>query len=144
MMYVILVEVLFFCCRSKIILDSCFYLLILVFYWYFQQINGYKFEGKEGDYIRISERLLDVQDVEIMIGKSICEFVQFIEYSSQQWFIIGNGFFVLRNKVIYYQEKFGWNLIFFQQIYFLECICLIRFVVSVLYGEIIMSYVLFL
>ncbi|KAL0605305.1 Adhesion G-protein coupled receptor V1 [Plecturocebus cupreus] len=34
------------------------------------QINGHKFEGKEGDYIRIPERLLDVQDAEIMAGKN--------------------------------------------------------------------------
>nr|XP_001918372.2 G-protein coupled receptor 98 [Equus caballus] len=86
--------------KSKTILDSCPYLSILALHWYPQQINGHKFEGKEGDYIRIPERLLDVQDAEIMTGKSTCEFVQFTEYSSQQWFITGNGLPALRSKVL--------------------------------------------
>lgn len=102
MMHAILAEALLFCCRSKTILDSCPYLSILALHWYPQQINGHKFEGKEGDYIRIPERLLDVQDAEIMTGKSTCEFVQFTEYSSQQWFITGNVLPALRNKVIYH------------------------------------------
>ncbi|EPQ10965.1 G-protein coupled receptor 98, partial [Myotis brandtii] len=86
--------------KSKTILDSCPYLSILALHWYPQQINGHKFEGKEGDYIRIPERLLDVPDAEIMSGKNTCESVQFTEYSSQQWFISGNSLPALKNKVL--------------------------------------------
>ncbi|XP_039111424.1 adhesion G-protein coupled receptor V1 [Hyaena hyaena] len=86
--------------KSKTILDSCPYLSILALHWYPQQINGHKFEGKEGDYIRVPERLLEVPDVEIMAGKSTCELVQFTEYSSQQWFITGNNLPALKNKVL--------------------------------------------
>nr|XP_011757031.1 G-protein coupled receptor 98 isoform X6 [Macaca nemestrina] len=86
--------------KGKTILDSCPYLSILALHWYPQQINGHKFEGKEGDYIRIPERLLDIQDAEIMAGKSTCKLVQFTEYSSQQWFISGNNLPTLKNKVL--------------------------------------------
>ncbi|KAM9694992.1 adhesion G-protein coupled receptor V1 [Trichechus inunguis] len=86
--------------KSKTILDSCPYLSILALYWYPQQINGHKFEGKEGDYIRIPERLLDVPDTEIMAGKSTCKLLQFTEYSSQQWFTTGNNLPALKNKVL--------------------------------------------
>lgn len=90
----------FFSCRSKTILDSCPYLSILALYWYPQQINGHKFEGKEGDYIQIPERLLDVPDAEMLDGKKACALVQFVEYSSQQWFIAGNNLPALKDKVI--------------------------------------------
>ncbi|XP_059551072.1 adhesion G-protein coupled receptor V1 [Myotis daubentonii] len=86
--------------KSKTILDSCPYLSILALHWYPQQINGHKFEGKEGDYIRIPERLLDVPDAEITSGKSTCDSVQFTEYSSQQWFLSGNSLPALKNKVL--------------------------------------------
>ncbi|XP_027630761.1 adhesion G-protein coupled receptor V1 [Tupaia chinensis] len=86
--------------KSKTILDSCPYLSILALHWYPQQINGHKFEGKEGDYIRIPEKLLDVPDAEIMTGKSICKLVQFTEYSSQQWFVSENNLPALKNKVL--------------------------------------------
>ncbi|XP_054994600.1 adhesion G-protein coupled receptor V1 [Sorex araneus] len=86
--------------KSKTIFDNCPYLSIMAFHWYPQQINGHKFEGKEGDYVRIPERLLDVPDAELMTGKSKCELVQFIEYSSHQWFITGNSLPALRNKVL--------------------------------------------
>uniref|UniRef100_A0A452G4T7 Adhesion G-protein coupled receptor V1 n=1 Tax=Capra hircus TaxID=9925 RepID=A0A452G4T7_CAPHI len=86
--------------KGKTILDSCPYLSILALHWYPQQINGHKFEGKEGDYIRVPERLLDVLDAEIMAGRSTCELVQFTEYSSQQWFMTGNNFHALKNKVL--------------------------------------------
>ncbi|XP_040304705.1 adhesion G-protein coupled receptor V1 isoform X5 [Herpailurus yagouaroundi] len=86
--------------KSKTILNSCPYLSILALRWYPQQINGHKFEGKEGDYIRVPERLLEVPDAEIMAGKRTCELVQFTEYSSQQWFITGNSLHALKNKVL--------------------------------------------
>ncbi|XP_019589799.2 adhesion G-protein coupled receptor V1 [Rhinolophus sinicus] len=86
--------------KSKTILDSCPYLSILALHWYPQQINGHKFEGKEGDYIRVPERLLDVPDAEIMSEESTCELVQFTEYSSQQWLINGNNLPALKNKVL--------------------------------------------
>ncbi|XP_054544211.1 adhesion G-protein coupled receptor V1 isoform X2 [Talpa occidentalis] len=86
--------------KSKTILDTCPYLSILALHWLPQQINGHKFEGKEGDYIQIPERLLDVPDAEVMAEKSTCELVQFTEYSSQQWFITGNNLLALKNKVL--------------------------------------------
>uniref|UniRef100_A0A8C3XBP1 Adhesion G-protein coupled receptor V1 n=1 Tax=Catagonus wagneri TaxID=51154 RepID=A0A8C3XBP1_9CETA len=86
--------------KSKTILDSCPYLSILALHWYPQQINGHKFEGKEGDYIRVPERLLDVPEADVMSEKSTCELVQFTEYSSQQWFITGNNLHALKNKVL--------------------------------------------
>ncbi|KAM6225436.1 adhesion G-protein coupled receptor V1 [Rhynchocyon petersi] len=86
--------------KSKTVLDSCPYLSILALHWYPQQINGHKFEGKEGDYIRIPEKLLDVPDADIMTGKSTCKLVQFTEYSSQQWFITENSLPALKNKVL--------------------------------------------
>ncbi|KAG8524634.1 Adhesion G-protein coupled receptor V1 [Galemys pyrenaicus] len=86
--------------KSKTILDTCPYLSILALHWYPQQINGHKFEGKEGDYIRVPERLLDVPDAEVIAEKSTCELVQFTEYSSQQWFNTGNNLLALKNKVL--------------------------------------------
>ncbi|XP_042546906.1 adhesion G-protein coupled receptor V1 [Dipodomys spectabilis] len=86
--------------KSKTILNSCPYLSILALHWYPQQINGHKFEGKEGDYIRLPERLLDVADTDIMAGKSTCKFIQFMEYSSQQWFVTENNLPALKNKVL--------------------------------------------
>ncbi|XP_075398780.1 adhesion G-protein coupled receptor V1 [Tenrec ecaudatus] len=86
--------------KSKTVLDSCPYLSILALHWYPQQINGHKFEGKEGDYIRTPERLLDVPDAELMAGKSACKLVQFTEYSSQQWFVSGSNLPTLKNKVL--------------------------------------------
>lgn len=88
-----------FSCRSQTILDSCPYLSILALRWYPQQINGHRFEGKEGDYIQIPERLLDVPDAEMAAGKGACALVQFVEYSSQQWFIAGNNLPALKDKV---------------------------------------------
>ncbi|XP_069912554.1 adhesion G-protein coupled receptor V1 [Oryctolagus cuniculus] len=86
--------------KSKTILDTCPYFSILALHWYPQQINGHKFEGKEGDYIRIPERLLDVPDTEIMSGQNTCKLVQFTEYSSQQWFVTENSLPALKNKVL--------------------------------------------
>lgn len=106
-MHAILADPLLFCRRSKTILDSCPYLSILALQWYPQQINGHKFEGKEGDYIRIPERLLDVPDAEIESGKGSCESVQFTEYSSQQWFISGNGPPALKDKVTHHCKELG-------------------------------------
>lgn len=91
---------LFSSCRSKTILDSCPYLSILALSWYPQQINGHTFEGKDGDYIQIPERLLDVPDAEVLDGKRVCTSVQFVEYSSQQWFLAGNNLPALKDKVI--------------------------------------------
>ncbi|XP_031794624.1 adhesion G-protein coupled receptor V1 [Sarcophilus harrisii] len=86
--------------KSKTILDKCPYLSILALHWYPQQINGHKFEGKEGDYIQVPERLLDVPDASFMAGEKKCTLVQFTEYSSQQWFITSNNVLALNNKVL--------------------------------------------
>lgn len=112
-MHAILAGPLFFYYRSKTILDSCPYLSILALHWYPQQINGHKFEGKEGDYIRVPERLLEVPEAEIMAGKSTCKLVQFTEYSSQQWFITGNNLHALKNKVIYHLKNYVVGIRFF-------------------------------
>ncbi|KAH0505721.1 G-protein coupled receptor 98 [Microtus ochrogaster] len=94
--------------KSQTILDSCPYLSILALRWYPQQINGHRFEGKEGDYIQIPERLLDVPDAEMAAGKEACALVQFVEYSSQQWFIAGNILPALKDKVLSLNVK-GWS-----------------------------------
>lgn len=133
-----------FCHRSKTILDSCPYLSILALRWYPQQINGHKFEGKEGDYIRIPERLLDVPDAEITAEKSACELVQFTEYSSQQWFLTGNSLHALKNKVIFHLKNYVWNLIFPQQTHFSKCIRLLRSVVNATHGELTVKRPIFL
>ncbi|XP_074063616.1 adhesion G-protein coupled receptor V1-like isoform X2 [Macrotis lagotis] len=86
--------------KSKTILDKCPYLSILALHWYPQQINGHKFEGKEGDYIQVPERFLDVPDTSLMADEKRCKLVQFTEYSSQQWFITGNNVLALKNKVL--------------------------------------------
>ncbi|XP_051028356.1 adhesion G-protein coupled receptor V1 [Acomys russatus] len=86
--------------KSKTILDSCPYLSILALRWYPQQINGHKFEGKEGDYIQIPERLLDVPTAEALDGKGACASVLFVEYSSQQWFLAANHVPALKDKVL--------------------------------------------
>ncbi|XP_021064109.1 adhesion G-protein coupled receptor V1 [Mus pahari] len=86
--------------KSKTILDSCPYLSILALHWNPRQINGHKFEGKEGDYIQIPERLLDVPEAEMLDGESACTLVQFVEYSSQQWFIAGDNLPALNDKVL--------------------------------------------
>ncbi|CAH6787485.1 Adgrv1 [Phodopus roborovskii] len=86
--------------KSKTIFDSCPYLSILALHWYPQQINGHKFEGKEGDYIQIPERFLDVLDAEMLDGRGTCTLVQFVEYSSQQWFVAGNNLPALKDKVL--------------------------------------------
>ncbi|XP_028615942.1 adhesion G-protein coupled receptor V1 [Grammomys surdaster] len=86
--------------KSKTILDSCPYLSILALHWNPQQINGHKFEGKEGDYIQIPERLLDVPEAEMSDGKSACTLVQFVEYSSQQWFVAEDNLPALKDKVL--------------------------------------------
>lgn len=88
--------------RSKTILDSCPYLSILALHWDPQKINGHKFEGKEGDYIQIPERLLDAPDAKTVPGESACKLVQFTEYSSQQWFVTANSLPALKSKVIYH------------------------------------------
>lgn len=45
------------------------------------------------------QRLLDVPDAEMAAGKGACALVQFVEYSSQQWFIAGNNLPALKDKV---------------------------------------------
>uniref|UniRef100_A0A096MK89 Adhesion G-protein coupled receptor V1 n=1 Tax=Rattus norvegicus TaxID=10116 RepID=A0A096MK89_RAT len=86
--------------KSKTILDSCPYLSILALHWSPQQINGHRFEGKEGDYIQIPERFLDAPEPEVSDGKNACALVQFVEYSSQQWFVAGDNLPALRDKVL--------------------------------------------
>ncbi|KAM5298193.1 adhesion G-protein coupled receptor V1 [Ctenodactylus gundi] len=86
--------------KSKTILDSCPHLSILALHWYPQQINGHKFEGKEGDYIQVPEKLLAVPDAEATAEESTCKVIQFTEYSSQQWFVTGNSLPALKNKVL--------------------------------------------
>lgn len=73
-------------------------------HWYPQHINGHTFHGKGGDFIRIPERFLE-NSAPSQSKDENCRFVQFTEYSSQQWFITGDKGTALQNKV--------WLLIFF-------------------------------
>ncbi|XP_019373727.1 PREDICTED: G-protein coupled receptor 98 [Gavialis gangeticus] len=85
--------------KGKTILDSCPYIAIMALHWYPQQINGHKFDGKEGDSIQVPERLLEVSVASSVPGDEKCKFVQFTEYSSQQWFATGNKEPALKNKI---------------------------------------------
>lgn len=66
--------------------------------WYPQQINGHRFDGKDGDFIRVPERLLEVSASSTSTDVN-CRFVQVTEYSSQQWFIMDDKGTALKNKV---------------------------------------------
>nr|XP_056705119.1 adhesion G-protein coupled receptor V1 [Euleptes europaea] len=84
--------------RGKTILDHCPYIVITAHFWYPQQINGHIFYGKDGDFIRIPERLLEISDSPHSKDET-CWFIQFTEYSSQQWFITGDKGTALKNKI---------------------------------------------
>ncbi|KAM9251115.1 adhesion G-protein coupled receptor V1 [Cariama cristata] len=85
--------------RGKNILDSCPYIAIMAHNWFPQQINGHRFDGKDGDSIQIPEHLLEVSVVLSPPQEENCESVQFTEYSSQQWFLTGDKELALKNKV---------------------------------------------
>ncbi|NXY21530.1 GPR98 protein, partial [Atrichornis clamosus] len=85
--------------RGKNILDSCPYIAIMAHNWFPQQINGHRFNGKDGDSIQVPEHLLEVSVVLSPPQEENCESVQFTEYSSQQWFLTGDKELALRNKV---------------------------------------------
>ncbi|XP_051498511.1 adhesion G-protein coupled receptor V1 [Apus apus] len=85
--------------RGKNILDTCPYIAIMAHNWFPQQINGHRFDGKDGDSIQVPERLLEVSVVLSPPQEEDCESVQFTEYSSQQWFLTGDKELALKNKV---------------------------------------------
>ncbi|XP_060617754.2 adhesion G-protein coupled receptor V1 isoform X2 [Anolis sagrei] len=84
--------------RGKTILDYCPYIVIMAHHWYPQQINGHRFDGKDGDFLKIPERLLEVPTSSDPKDEN-CSFIQFTEYSSQQWFIMGEKGTALKNKI---------------------------------------------
>ncbi|XP_039767131.1 adhesion G-protein coupled receptor V1 [Ornithorhynchus anatinus] len=87
--------------KGRTILDTCPYLSITALHWYPQQINGHRFEGKQGDSVHVPERLLPVPVSPFMgVGGGNCKFVQFTEYSSQQWFITDSTGPALKNKIL--------------------------------------------
>lgn len=67
--------------------------------WFPQQINGHRFNGKDGDSIQVPERLLEVSVVLSSSQEENCESVQFTEYSSHQWFLTTDTELALKNKV---------------------------------------------
>lgn len=67
-------------------------------HWYPQQINGHRFDGKDGDFIKVPERLLDVSS-SAHSEEDNCRFIQVTEYSSEQWFTTGDKGTALKNKV---------------------------------------------
>ncbi|OXB72852.1 UNVERIFIED_CONTAM: hypothetical protein H355_000852 [Colinus virginianus] len=85
--------------RGKNILDSCPYIAIMAHNWYPQQINGHRFDGRDGDSIQVPEHLLKVSVVLSPPQEENCESIQFTEYSSQQWFLTGDKELALKNKV---------------------------------------------
>ncbi|NWV26847.1 GPR98 protein, partial [Origma solitaria] len=94
--------------RGKNILDSCPYIAIMAHNWFPQQINGHRFNGKDGDSIKVPEHLLEVSVVLSPPQEENCESVQFTEYSSQQWFLTRDKELALRNKVFSMSLK-GWS-----------------------------------
>lgn len=85
--------------RGKNILDSCPYIAIMAHNWFPQQINGHRFNGKDGDSIQVPEHLLEVSVVLPSPQEENCKSVQFTEYSSQQWFLTRDKELALKNKV---------------------------------------------
>ncbi|NWI09710.1 GPR98 protein, partial [Crypturellus soui] len=85
--------------KGKNIFDSCPYIAIMAHNWYPQQINGHKFDGKDGDFIHVPEHLLEVPVVLSPPQDENCESIQFTEYSSQQWFLTGDKELALKNKI---------------------------------------------
>ncbi|NWY04075.1 GPR98 protein, partial [Nothoprocta ornata] len=85
--------------KGKNVLDSCPYIAIMAHNWYPQQINGHKFDGKDGDFIHVPEHLLEVSVVLSPPQDENCESIQFTEYSSQQWFLTGDKELALKNKI---------------------------------------------
>ncbi|NXF82786.1 GPR98 protein, partial [Sclerurus mexicanus] len=85
--------------RGQNILDSCPYMAIMAHNWFPQQINGHRFNGKDGDSIQVPEHLLEVSVSLSPPEEENCESVQFTEYSSQQWFHTGDKELALKNKV---------------------------------------------
>lgn len=85
--------------RRKTVFDTCPHISIYAYHWYPQQINRHRFDGKGGDTIQLPERLLAVFP-ENSTSEGSCRFLQFIEYSSQQWFLTGGEESALNNKVI--------------------------------------------
>ncbi|XP_063151499.1 adhesion G-protein coupled receptor V1 [Candoia aspera] len=84
--------------RGKTILDHCPYMVITSHHWYPQQINGHRFDGKDGDFIRVPDHLLEVS-ASSHSNDATCRFIQVTEYSSQQWFIADGRGIALKNKV---------------------------------------------
>ncbi|XP_007428034.1 G-protein coupled receptor 98-like, partial [Python bivittatus] len=84
--------------RGKTILDHCPYIEITSHHWYPQQINGHRFDGKDGDFIRVPDHLLEVP-TSSHSNDATCRFIQVTEYSSQQWFIADGRGIALKNKV---------------------------------------------
>ncbi|XP_062985697.1 adhesion G-protein coupled receptor V1 [Elgaria multicarinata webbii] len=84
--------------RGKTILDHCPYIVIMAHHWYPQQINGHRFDGKDGDFITVPERLLEVSASSDSKDEN-CWFIQVTEYSSQQWFMMGDKGTALKNKI---------------------------------------------
>ncbi|KAG8456387.1 hypothetical protein GDO86_002244 [Hymenochirus boettgeri] len=82
---------------GKTVFDTCPHLSINAYHWYPPQINGHKFDGKNGDSIQLPERLLTV----LPGTEEGCMFVHFTEYNSQHWFLTGKGKeTALNNKVL--------------------------------------------
>ncbi|XP_039203978.1 adhesion G-protein coupled receptor V1 isoform X8 [Crotalus tigris] len=84
--------------RGKTILDHCPYIVITSHHWYPQQINGHRFDGKDGDFIRVPDHLLEVS-ASSHSNDATCRFIQVTEYSSQQWFTAEGRGIALKNKV---------------------------------------------
>ncbi|XP_056394317.1 adhesion G-protein coupled receptor V1 isoform X2 [Hyla sarda] len=85
--------------RGKTHFDTCPYISISAYHWYPQQINGHKFDGKNGDSIQLPENVLSVSPVNTTSDEG-CRYLQFIEYSSQQWFLTGGQESALNNKIL--------------------------------------------
>ncbi|KAG9488005.1 hypothetical protein GDO78_007684 [Eleutherodactylus coqui] len=85
--------------RGKTHFDTCPYISISAYHWYPQQINGHKFDGKNGDSIQLPERVLAAFPVNASSDEG-CRLLHFIEYSSQQWFLTGGQESALNNKIL--------------------------------------------
>ncbi|XP_053330924.1 adhesion G-protein coupled receptor V1 [Spea bombifrons] len=85
--------------KGKTIFDTCPHISVSAYNWYPQQINGHKFEGKNGDFIQVPESMLTVFPLN-STAEGGCKFVHFTEYSSQQWFLTSGKQSTLNNKIL--------------------------------------------
>ncbi|XP_064619709.1 adhesion G-protein coupled receptor V1-like [Lineus longissimus] len=78
--------------------DHCASIRLAMAKWYPENINGYKYQADRNarDYFKLPSTLLPT----ISAPNKQCEAIQFLEYSSEQWFMEQKDKVLMNNKVI--------------------------------------------